>query len=180
MLAESFITKIQTGALLLLMLTAFSAHANNEMVAGPIYGVPQTYTYEPFRVKLNKSDIQRLSEKTASLRPTKTGFQPLKTTAMNVCQNFKSRSADIKHLFSPIFIVGDDPVSLAWIKHYKSTLNKIHAVGFIVSASSVNSIEKIKVAAGKVRVYPVEGNAVSKFFGIKCYPVLISKHLIEQ
>lgn len=162
------------------MLTVFSAHADNEIVAGPIYGVPQAYTYEPLQVKLNKSNIQSLSEKTATLGPTKTGFQPLKTMAMGVCQNFKSRSANIKHLFSPIFIVGDDPISLAWIKHYKSTLDKVHAVGLVVSASSINSIKKIKAAAGKVRLYPAEGDAVSQFFGIKCYPVLISKHLIEQ
>jgi len=180
MFVESIVTKTQTSALLLLMLTAFSAHADDVMMDGQTYRAPHTLSTEWLPVTLNPSDIQRLAEKTATLQPSKIGFQPLKTHAMRVCQNFKSRSANRKHLFAPVFIVGDDPVSLHWMRHYQSTLNKIHAVGLVVSADSIHSIKKIKTMGGGVRIYPAEGNAVSQFFGITCYPVLISKHWIEQ
>jgi len=89
------------------------------------------------------------------------------------------RAIHISLLDRPIFIVGDDDLSKKWLREYSASLNKVHAIGFIVNT---NGNSETKAIANKfhVTLVPVNGYGLSKRFGLKHYPVLISKNRIEQ
>jgi len=91
----------------------------------------------------------------------------------------KSRKASFPGLPKPIFIVGDDAVSLQWLDKYAEHLKKIDAVGFIVQLKDYEAY-KVITDKYKLQLLPTNGDAFVKRFQIQHYPVLISSNLIEQ
>lgn len=154
------------------------AYADIQVSTGPTHPLPTTFAISAKSIQFSPAQIQRLSKQAAQLKPDKGGFQAL-TTSLKHCQTGYAKRVHIEHLSHPLFIVGDDPVSLQWLNQNHQALQTSHAVGLIIQASSINSLQKIQTAAGSLALYPAKANAVSERFGIDCYPVLISQHLIE-
>jgi integrating conjugative element protein (TIGR03765 family) len=90
-----------------------------------------------------------------------------------------TRAVDIKNLIRPIFIVGTGKASLAWLKKYQVRLKSLGALGILTNISSNKGYEQIVKETG-LHLLPLNANEIAVKFGIKHYPVLISKHLIEQ
>jgi len=173
----------------LLMMTLFiaamaSAEASTVSAAqvdGALYSLPKSDALglQAANINLSQDKINQLANKTLSLKPGKAGFQGLRTTLAH-CKNFHSKHVNIPHLFHPMFVIGDDAASLAWLKKYKPTLEKVGAIGLIVQMKNISELKQIIAAAGNLSLYPANGNELGKMFSVPCYPVLISKHLIEH
>ena len=89
-----------------------------------------------------------------------------------------SRHENFHGVYRPIFIVGDDATSLAWIKQYKHRLAQINAEGFLVNVTEAQ-IKHFEQVTG-MHLMPINATTLMKRFHFKHYPVLISKHRIEQ
>jgi integrating conjugative element protein (TIGR03765 family) len=90
-----------------------------------------------------------------------------------------TRAANIKNLIRPIFIVGTGKESILWLKKYQARLKSLNALGIVTNINSNKDYEAIVKETG-LHLLPLNANELAVKFGIRHYPVLISKHLIEQ
>ena len=81
---------------------------------------------------------------------------------------------------APMFIVGDDAMSKAWLKQYHKRLSQLHATGFVVNVSSEEVMHGLEAAFSHLSLMAIPANSIAKNLGIKHYPVLISDNRIEQ
>ena len=86
----------------------------------------------------------------------------------------------IKNLMSPIFIIGSDKKSLEWLEENAETLKKHRAVGLLVEVQTLKQLKMIGKIGKGLSISPIAGNDMSQLFGLRHYPVLISRYGIEQ
>ncbi len=125
---------------------------------------------------INQSNINDVVKKPAKV---KFDYLPIKTPNM-MPGAVQARKINFPQLLYPIFLVGSDENSLQWLEKYAPRLKKLHAVGLLVQANTKNNIKSINQVANGVPIIPASGFQIGKQFGVKHYPVLFSKHLIEQ
>jgi len=82
-------------------------------------------------------------------------------------------------LFQPIYLVGTDQASIAWLKTYGSRLKSLKATGYLVDVKSHSDYQKFVGATG-LYLSPISGDPIAKRFSIHHYPVLINQKSIEQ
>lgn len=104
---------------------------------------------------------------------------PIRTTALTPLR-IESRDAYFPNLMIPLFIVGADPMSLTWLKQWRSALLKVGAIGWVVQADNAQDLQAIAEAGAGLRFMAMPGDALNRIFGVKGYPVLISERAIEQ
>lgn len=81
--------------------------------------------------------------------------------------------------FDPVYLVGTDEMSIAWLNHNKARLKQINATGLLVNVKNDADYEYFVAATG-LNLSPISGDAIARKFSIKHYPILITDHLIEQ
>ena len=91
-----------------------------------------------------------------------------------------TQNVNFKQLTTPIFLMGSDPTSIAWLQKYKDRLIALGAQGFLIQASSMDDVSNVKSIAGNLPVSMLPNSSIGQSFGVSHYPVLISNHLIEQ
>ena len=131
-------------------------------------------------VNLTPDQIDAISQQAEHLKMPVGGFQPLVTKLPLGCADFQFQKVNLQNLPRPLFVVGDNRDSYQWISKNLNALNKINAIGLVVSANNLDALKQIKKAVGDLTLMPVNGDALSKEFSIRCYPVLISQHAIEH
>jgi integrating conjugative element protein (TIGR03765 family) len=92
----------------------------------------------------------------------------------------QSRAGKYPQLSFPIFIVGFDPLSIAWLQEHQEKLKKYSALGLAVNVQTERQIGLLQKAAGGIKIAPVAGAKIAKDLSIKHYPVLVSRTMIEQ
>ncbi len=80
----------------------------------------------------------------------------------------------------PFFLVGEDPLSLAWLRQRAAELQKIGAAGLAVEVADAQAFARIRAAAPGITVLPVNGNDIATRLQIEHYPVLITSTSLEQ
>lgn len=80
----------------------------------------------------------------------------------------------------PMFIVGDDSGSQAWLKHKLPELQGLQAVGLAVNVSSAARLEEIRRWAPGLQVMPVPASDIAGRLGLQHYPVLITATTLQQ
>lgn len=80
----------------------------------------------------------------------------------------------------PMFIVGDDSGSQAWLKHKLPELQGLQAVGLAVNVSSAARLEEIRRWAPDLQVMPVPASDIARRLGLQHYPVLITATTLQQ
>ncbi len=169
--------------LFVFMLLEASAYASTNRIDGPTYSLPHVMHMNDAPTPFTSTRINALAkeaEQASQAAVPKAGFKPLITKPLTLCHDFHARHVNIKHLSKPLFVIGDDAESFTWLAKYKSILDEIQAVGLIVHANSTDALKRIRSAAGNLMLYPANGRGLNKRFGITCYPVLITAHLIEH
>ncbi|MBL5862111.1 integrating conjugative element protein [Serratia fonticola] len=81
---------------------------------------------------------------------------------------------------SPLFIVGDDPLSHAWLKQHRERLRAIHATGLVVQIDSLAALEALRRIAPELTLAPVSGDELAQRLGLRHYPALITATGIEH
>jgi len=80
----------------------------------------------------------------------------------------------------PVCVVGDDELSLQWVKRNRRYLAESGAQCFLVSAGSAESVAPVLRLLKGIVVYPANGDAIADYFKIKHYPVLITDRYASQ
>lgn len=80
----------------------------------------------------------------------------------------------------PIFLVGADPASLAWLGKHRIRLSALGAVGLVVEANGEEDILAVTQVAGDLPLAAGSGERLAEQFGLRHYPALIGPEWIEQ
>ncbi|MCI1021477.1 integrating conjugative element protein [Pseudomonas putida] len=80
----------------------------------------------------------------------------------------------------PMFIVGDDPTSQAWLKQKLPTLLGLQAVGLAVNVGNTARLQEIRRWAPGLQVMPVPASDIAGRLGLQHYPVLITATTLQQ
>lgn len=92
----------------------------------------------------------------------------------------KAVAVKLPMLNNPLFLIGTDKQSQAWLSRNKQTLIRIGAVGMIVNSTSEQStMDTLKLATG-LTVSTASASSLAVRFKLNHYPVLITKTGISQ
>jgi integrating conjugative element protein (TIGR03765 family) len=81
---------------------------------------------------------------------------------------------------SPLFIVGDDERSRAWLRQRQTALRQLRAVGLVVNVDSMDALTALRRLVPGITLSPVSGDDLAQRLGLRHYPVLITSNSIEQ
>lgn len=98
---------------------------------------------------------------------------PVNTSLMTVGQVTESEAKDIPYQMAtrPIFIIGYDSVSIAWLKKNKQLLTDKKAIGLVVSVKNGDQMKKLQEIVGnKVLLNPTPGDRIAEHLDIHHYP----------
>jgi integrating conjugative element protein (TIGR03765 family) len=80
----------------------------------------------------------------------------------------------------PLFLVGEDLQSLAWLRQRATELQEMGAAGLAVEVADTEALTQIRAAAPGITILPVNGNDIATRLQIEYYPVLITATSLEQ
>ena len=80
---------------------------------------------------------------------------------------------------TPLFLVGDDDRSRAWLKQRRAALQQLGAVGLVVNAATPEALVVLRRLAPNLMLSPASGDDLAQRLGIRHYPVLITATGIE-
>lgn len=80
----------------------------------------------------------------------------------------------------PIFLIGDDSRSRTWLHQQLATLQRLRAVGFVVSVTTEEALASLRKAAVDLTLVPSSAEDFAQRLNITHYPVLITATGIEQ
>ena len=80
---------------------------------------------------------------------------------------------------TPLFLVGDDDRSRAWLKQRGKDLQALRAVGLVVNVATPDALAALRRLAPGVMLSPASGDDLAQRLGLKHYPVLITATGIE-
>ncbi|AUA33395.1 integrating conjugative element protein [Pseudomonas sp. SGAir0191] len=81
---------------------------------------------------------------------------------------------------TPLFLVGQDTTSLAWLSRHAQALQDIGANGLAVEVDDVQALRRIQTAAPGLNIWPVSGDDIAERLELEHYPVLITPTGLEQ
>lgn len=90
------------------------------------------------------------------------------------------REIDMPAAFQPLFIVGEDQLSLAWLQARYDRLREMGANGLAVNVQTEQGLEALRKAVPGVRIDPVSGGDLAERLSLTHYPVLITRAGVEQ
>lgn len=82
--------------------------------------------------------------------------------------------------FTPLFLVGQDAVSLEWLAKHAQTLQDLGASGLAVEVADARALHRIQAAAPGLDIWPVSGDDIAERLDLQHYPVLITPTGLEQ
>jgi integrating conjugative element protein (TIGR03765 family) len=80
----------------------------------------------------------------------------------------------------PLFLIGTDPVSRAWLSASHGALRQMGAVGFVVHLDTEEEFRALKEMAPGVWLTPASGNDLAQRLSLKTYPVLLLPGEIDK
>ena len=80
---------------------------------------------------------------------------------------------------TPLFLIGDDDRSRAWLKQRGKDLQALHAVGLVVNVATPEALATLRRLAPGLMLSPASGDELAQRLGLKHYPVLITATGIE-
>lgn len=89
-------------------------------------------------------------------------------------QPYKLFDKPIRGLNYPIALIGNDQLSINWLKRHRKQLIAKHAVVMLVEVENDQQYKDILAIANGLRVIPVSGQSLSEEVHADYYPVLIT------
>ncbi|MGY4494588.1 integrating conjugative element protein [Pseudomonas sp. TE3610] len=81
---------------------------------------------------------------------------------------------------TPLFLVGQDPLSLQWLAEHAPALQAIGASGLAVEVADSGALQSIQAKAPELPIWPVSGDDIAARLHLEHYPVLITPTALEQ
>ncbi|MCX8984258.1 integrating conjugative element protein [Citrobacter portucalensis] len=82
--------------------------------------------------------------------------------------------------FSPLFLIGADPLSVRWLEQHKKGLLALHATGLIVNVSTPAQLNSLHLQAPDLTMLPASGEDLAQRLQLTTYPVLITETGLTQ
>lgn len=92
---------------------------------------------------------------------------------------FESRPVNLPGI-GALYLVGDDPLSRAWLERNAAKLNAINALGMVVNIDSEAALRELQALAQGGIVSPMPGSDLARRLQLSHYPVLITETLLTQ
>jgi len=80
---------------------------------------------------------------------------------------------------TPIFLIGDDSRSRAWLQANARKLHVLGAIGFVVQVESEEALQSLRLLVPDLTLVPTSGDELAERLGIEHYPVLITAMAVE-
>lgn len=80
----------------------------------------------------------------------------------------------------PLFLVGADAASLAWLAAHASALKRLGANGLAVEVADAAALQRIQAVAPTLSIWPVSGDDIAERLELEHYPLLITPTGLEQ
>lgn len=74
----------------------------------------------------------------------------------------------------PLFLVGTDAASLAWLAQHAPALKRLGANGLAVEVADAAALQRIQSVAPGLSIWPVSGDDIAERLELERYPVLIT------
>ncbi|EJX0633911.1 integrating conjugative element protein [Salmonella enterica] len=81
---------------------------------------------------------------------------------------------------TPLFLLGDDPLSSRWLVQQLSVLKSLNATGLVVNVASAENLEKLRREADGLTLLPANGDDLAVRLQLESYPVLITDTELSQ
>ncbi|APV90397.1 integrating conjugative element protein [Salmonella enterica] len=81
---------------------------------------------------------------------------------------------------TPLFILGDDPLSVRWLTRQLAMLKSLNATGLVVNVASADHLEKLRQHADGLTLLPASGDDLAIRLQLDTYPVLITDSGLSQ
>ncbi|MCD9007467.1 integrating conjugative element protein [Luteimonas sp. XNQY3] len=81
---------------------------------------------------------------------------------------------------TPVFLIGDDARSRAWLRERGTRLRDLNAVGLVVNVESADALTDLRALAPGLMLSPASGDDMAMRLGLQHYPVLITATSVEQ
>ena len=117
----------------------------------------QQYKSDPY------SEADMLPARTPSLTPGKVTPRAIRSPGM-----------------TPFFLVGNDPLSRAWLRQQADVLRNLDAMGLVVNVDTLDELEQLRDSVPGLTLSPVSADELAGRLGLKHYPVLITATEIRQ
>ena len=113
--------------------------------------------------------------------PNLNGVFPVETPSMGLGR-FQSAPwpGDSRWRGQPMFLIGADKHSLAWLKAKRGRLKDLGAAGLLVDAPSEASLMAARRIAPDLQIIAASTEDIANHTGLRLYPVLITRDGIEQ
>jgi len=79
----------------------------------------------------------------------------------------------------PLFLIGDDDASRAWLTRMLPKLRALHATGLVVNVDSADALAALRDQVPGLALAPVSGDDLARRLKLQHYPVLITATGIE-
>ena len=107
------------------------------------------------------------------------GLLPIHTPEMSP-GTVSPRPLNKPELTQPLFLIGPDALSLAWLRRHRERLIQINAIGMLVEATTTNDLQAVANVSKGLRIMPASASDIARLLGLRHYPVLIARSGIEQ
>lgn len=81
---------------------------------------------------------------------------------------------------TPLFLIGDDPLSTEWLRQHQNILKTLHSTGLVVNVTTLARLNALRAIAPKLTLLPVSADDMAKHLPITAYPVLITDKGLAQ
>ncbi|HAT6801819.1 TPA: integrating conjugative element protein [Citrobacter freundii] len=81
---------------------------------------------------------------------------------------------------TPLFILGDDPLSLRWLAQHREKLKSLNATGLVVNVASEERLEILRRGGNGLTLLPAGGDDLAQRLQLNAYPVLITDSELSQ
>lgn len=80
---------------------------------------------------------------------------------------------------TPLFMVGDDDLSRAWLIRMLPKLRALRASGMVVNVESARGLAALRAQAAGLTLMPASGDDLARRLGLRHYPTLVTATGIE-
>ncbi|EOG3620446.1 integrating conjugative element protein [Pseudomonas putida] len=80
----------------------------------------------------------------------------------------------------PLFLIGADAASLAWLTQHAPALKRLRANGLAIEVPDPAALQRIQSVVPELTIWPVSGDDIAERLELEHYPVLITPTGLEQ
>jgi integrating conjugative element protein (TIGR03765 family) len=131
----------------------------------------------PPRMQTERSAVLPIPERPHT-RFSEADLLPVRSSQLT-SGNVERRIINVPGL-TPLFLIGDDAQSRAWLRTRIDTLRTLRAAGFVVNVDSLDALAALRQLASGLTLTAASGDDLAQRLGLHHYPVLITATGIEQ